>query len=61
MLIFIARRIAFAIPTLLIVITLSFFLMRLAPGSPFQTRPFTHSLFVRLPGEGRGPDYACFQ
>ncbi len=36
MLIFIARRIAFAIPTLLIVITLSFFLMRLAPGSPFQ-------------------------
>jgi oligopeptide transport system permease protein len=36
MLIFIARRFAFAIPTLLIVITLSFFLMRLAPGSPFQ-------------------------
>ena len=35
MLSFIARRLAVAIPTLLIVITLSFFLMRLAPGSPF--------------------------
>lgn len=36
MLSYIARRLAFAIPTLLIVITLSFFLMRLAPGSPFE-------------------------
>lgn len=36
MLIFAVRRLAFAIPTLLIVITLSFFLMRLAPGSPFD-------------------------
>ena len=33
---FIVRRLSLAIPTLLIVITLSFFLMRLAPGSPFQ-------------------------
>lgn len=31
------RRILQAIPTLFILITLSFFLMRLAPGSPFST------------------------
>lgn len=36
MLKFVARRLAIAIPTLFLVITLSFFLMRLAPGSPFQ-------------------------
>lgn len=35
MLKFILRRIAEAIPTLLILITISFFMMRLAPGSPF--------------------------
>lgn len=32
---FIIRRLLEAIPTLLILITISFFLMRLAPGSPF--------------------------
>ena len=36
MLSFIARRLAVAVPTLLLVVTLSFFLMRLAPGSPFD-------------------------
>jgi oligopeptide transport system permease protein len=36
MLKFVGRRLAIAVPTLLIVITLSFFLMRVAPGSPFQ-------------------------
>lgn len=35
MLKFILKRILIAIPTLLILITISFFLMRLAPGSPF--------------------------
>jgi oligopeptide transport system permease protein len=36
----ILRRIAIGVPTLLIVITLSFFMMRLAPGGPFdQERP----------------------
>lgn len=35
MLKFILRRILEAIPTLLILITISFFMMRLAPGSPF--------------------------
>ncbi|WP_029685578.1 oligopeptide ABC transporter permease OppB [Tatumella saanichensis] len=35
MLKFILRRLAEAIPTLLILITISFFMMRLAPGSPF--------------------------
>ncbi|WP_346836852.1 oligopeptide ABC transporter permease OppB [Microbulbifer sp. SAOS-129_SWC] len=33
---FIARRVLEAIPTLLILITVSFFLMRFAPGSPFS-------------------------
>ena len=36
----IVRRLAVGIPTLLIIITLSFFMMRLAPGGPFdQERP----------------------
>ena len=35
-----ARRLAIGVPTLLIIITLSFFMMRLAPGGPFdQERP----------------------
>ncbi len=36
MLSYIARRLLSAIPTLFVVITLSFFLMRLAPGGPFS-------------------------
>ncbi|MCM2131657.1 oligopeptide ABC transporter permease OppB [Larsenimonas rhizosphaerae] len=36
MLSYILKRLAFAIPTLLIVITISFFLMRVAPGGPFD-------------------------
>lgn len=36
MLSFIARRLLIAIPTLLAIITLCFFLMRLAPGGPFD-------------------------
>lgn len=35
-----ARRLAVGLPTMLLIITLSFFLMRLAPGGPFdQERP----------------------
>lgn len=37
MLKFIFKRLLEAIPTLLILITFSFFLMRLAPGSPFTS------------------------
>lgn len=37
MLRFLLRRLLVAVPTLLIVITVSFFLMRAAPGSPFST------------------------
>ncbi|MDW6093429.1 oligopeptide ABC transporter permease OppB [Vibrio rhizosphaerae] len=37
MLKFIAKRILEAIPTLLVLITISFFLMRFAPGSPFSS------------------------
>jgi oligopeptide transport system permease protein len=36
MLRFLASRIAILIPTLLVIVTLSFFLMRLAPGGPFD-------------------------
>lgn len=36
MLRFLLRRLAIAVPTLFLVITLAFFMMRLAPGSPFQ-------------------------
>lgn len=33
---FILRRLASAVPTLFIVVTISFFLMRFAPGGPFN-------------------------
>ena len=33
---FLLRRLAIAVPTLFLVVTLSFFMMRMAPGSPFQ-------------------------
>lgn len=36
MLLFILRRLASAVPTVFIVVTLSFFLMRFAPGGPFN-------------------------
>src|SRR6185295_12295335 len=37
MLRFIGRRLLVAIPTLFLVVTLAFFMMRAAPGSPFDT------------------------
>src|SRR5579859_6934985 len=37
MLRFLVRRLVVAIPTLLLVITASFFMMRAAPGNPFST------------------------
>ena len=33
---FVLRRLASAVPTLFIVVTISFFLMRFAPGGPFN-------------------------
>ena len=33
---FVLRRLASAVPTLFIVVTISFFLMRIAPGGPFN-------------------------
>jgi len=45
----ILRRLAAAIPTLFIIATLSFFLMRLAPGGPFDTeRPLDPSIAANL-------------
>ena len=45
----ILRRIASAIPTLLIVITLAFFLMRAAPGGPFNlARPLDPAVMANL-------------
>jgi oligopeptide transport system permease protein len=38
MLSFACRRLLGAVPTLLIIVTLSFFVMRLAPGGPFDTQ-----------------------
>jgi oligopeptide transport system permease protein len=35
---FVCRRLLGVIPTLLVIVTLSFFLMRLAPGGPFDTQ-----------------------
>ena len=39
MLSFVLRRLASAVPTLFIVVTISFFLMRFAPGGPFNLEP----------------------
>ncbi|NLS13910.1 oligopeptide ABC transporter permease OppB [Vibrio sp. SM6] len=49
MLKFIARRIVEAIPTLLVLITLSFFLMRFAPGNPFSSeRPLPPEVMANI-------------
>ncbi|MEQ8735521.1 MAG: oligopeptide ABC transporter permease OppB [Rhodospirillaceae bacterium] len=46
---FILRRILIAIPTLLVVITVAFFLMRLAPGGPFdQEAPLPPEIMANL-------------
>ncbi|AOO81184.1 ABC transporter permease subunit [Bosea vaviloviae] len=49
MLPFILRRLATAIPTLFVVVTLSFFLMRVAPGGPFDLeRPLEAKVMENL-------------
>ncbi|WP_413111277.1 oligopeptide ABC transporter permease OppB [Thaumasiovibrio sp. DFM-14] len=49
MLKFIAKRILEAIPTLLVLITASFFLMRFAPGNPFSTeRPLPPAVMANI-------------
>lgn len=49
MLSFVLRRLGSAIPTLLIIVTLSFFLMRLAPGGPFNLeRPLPPQIMENL-------------
>ncbi|WCE28743.1 oligopeptide ABC transporter permease OppB [Vibrio sp. SCSIO 43137] len=46
---FIAKRIFEAIPTLLVLITISFFLMRFAPGNPFSTeRPLPPEVMANI-------------
>lgn len=46
---FIAKRIFEAIPTLLVLITISFFLMRFAPGSPFTSdRPLPPEVLANI-------------
>lgn len=49
MLKFIAKRIFEAIPTMLVLITISFFLMRYAPGNPFSSeRPLPPEVMVNI-------------
>ncbi|MCG3863037.1 MULTISPECIES: oligopeptide ABC transporter permease OppB [unclassified Photobacterium] len=46
---FIAKRILEAIPTLLVLITISFFLMRFAPGNPFSSdRPLPPEVMANI-------------
>jgi len=46
---FLVRRLLVAIPTVFLIITLAFFLMRSAPGSPFDLeRPIPEAIKVRL-------------
>ncbi|BAC92066.1 ABC transporter permease [Gloeobacter violaceus] len=49
MLNFILRRLLFAIPVLLVVVTISFFLVRLAPGGPFmEERAYPPAVIEKL-------------
>ena len=49
MLAFVLRRLASAIPTLFVIITIAFFLMRLAPGGPFDLeRPLEAKVMENL-------------
>ena len=49
MLTFILRRLASAVPTLFVIITIAFFLMRLAPGGPFDLeRPLEAKVMENL-------------
>ncbi len=46
---YIARRLAVAIPTLFIIVTIAFFMMRAAPGNPFDTeRPMPPEIRERV-------------
>ncbi|GLO61411.1 peptide ABC transporter permease [Vibrio sp. MACH09] len=46
---FIAKRVLEAIPTMLVLITISFFLMRFAPGNPFSTeRPLPPEVMANI-------------
>ncbi|GAM66095.1 oligopeptide transport system permease protein oppB [Vibrio ishigakensis] len=46
---FIAKRVFEAIPTMLVLITLSFFLMRFAPGNPFSSeRPLPPEVMANI-------------
>ena len=52
MLKFIFKRLLEALPTLFILITFSFFLMRLAPGSPFTSeRAYPPEVMVKYRSE----------
>ncbi|MHA1522819.1 MAG: oligopeptide ABC transporter permease OppB [Alphaproteobacteria bacterium] len=49
MIIYVARRLLSAIPTLFIIVTISFFLMRVAPGGPFDLeRPLEAKVMENL-------------
>ena len=49
MLRYVLRRLATAVPTLLLIVTVSFFLMRVAPGGPFDTdRPLEGTVRANL-------------
>lgn len=46
---YILKRVAFALPTLLVIVTISFFLMRVAPGGPFDLdRPLEAKVMENL-------------
>ena len=46
MLAYVLRRFAGAVPTLFIIVTLAFFMIRLAPGGPFDLEPPVMKFFI---------------
>lgn len=58
---YVARRLLIAIPTLLIIITIAFFMMRLAPGSPFTTEGRTSDEAIAMLEAQYGLDRPIFE
>ena len=52
MLRYVLRRFLTAIPTLFVIVTISFFLMRLAPGGPFNQEKGLNANDYIVPGGG---------
>ena len=61
MLLYVLRRLATAIPTLFVIVTISFFLIRVAPGGPFNQERAARSRRSRPTSSGLPPRRAALE